>query len=95
MFSTGYAADAEWNETKWDNERFNELLLQARPELDQTRRAEMYGEMQKIVKEQGGALIPAFGQYVSAMSESVQMPEEVSEMWDLDSQRFIERWWMS
>jgi len=29
------------------------------------------------------------------MSESVQMPEEVSEMWDLDSQRFIERWWMS
>lgn len=95
MFSTAYAAGADWNETNWDHERFNELLVQARPELDQDRRAEIYGEMQKIVKEEGGALIPAFGQYVSAMSTAVQMPEAVSEMWDLDSQRFIERWWMA
>jgi peptide/nickel transport system substrate-binding protein len=29
------------------------------------------------------------------MNQNVQMPEEVSEMWDLDSQRFVERWWMS
>ncbi|WP_299822635.1 ABC transporter substrate-binding protein [uncultured Jannaschia sp.] len=95
MFSTGYAAGAEWNETKWDHERFNELLVLARPELDEARRSEIYGEMQKIVKEQGGALIPAFGQYVSAMNQNVEMPENVSEMWDLDSQRFVERWWMS
>lgn len=94
MFTTAYAAGADWNETKWDNARFNELLVAARPELDEGRRAEMYGEMQSLVKTDGGALIPAFGQYVSAMSTSVQVPEAVSEMWDLDSQRFIERWWM-
>ncbi len=95
MFSTGYAAGADWNDTNWDNARFNELLASTRAELDQDRRAEMYGEMQKLVKEDGGALIPAFGQYVSAMSTSVAMPEEISEMWDLDSQRFVERWWFS
>ncbi len=95
MFSAAYAEGADWNETNWHNERFNDLLLQARAELDQPRRAEMYGEMQKIVKEDGGALIPAFGQYVSAMSTSIAMPEHISEMWDLDSQRFIERWWMA
>lgn len=93
MFSAAYAEGADWNETKWHNERFNELLKQARPELDDERRAEMYGEMQKIVKEDGGALIPAFGQYVSVLSTGVKMLEQVSQMWDLDSQRFIERWW--
>ncbi|MFW2586922.1 ABC transporter substrate-binding protein [Sagittula sp. SSi028] len=95
MFSAGYAAGADWNDTKWDNARFNELLLTARSELDQELRAEMYGEMQQICATDGGALIPAFGQYVSAMSTKVQMPEEISEMWDLDSVRFIERWWMA
>ncbi|MHA7875847.1 ABC transporter substrate-binding protein [Roseivivax sp.] len=95
MFSAGYAADADWNATKWQNERFNELLVGARAELDQDRRAEMYGEMQKLCQTDGGALIPAFGQYVSAMNKRVAMPEKVSEMWDLDSQRFIERWWFA
>lgn len=95
MFSAGYAAGADWNDTHWANERFNELLVAARAELDQTRRAEMYGEMQMLCQTDGGALIPAFGQYVSAMNTRVQMPEKVSEMWDLDSLRFIERWWFA
>jgi len=38
MFSAGYAAGADWNDTHWANERFNELLVAARAELDQTRR---------------------------------------------------------
>lgn len=95
MFSAGYAAGAAWNATNWNNDRFNELLVSARAELDQGRRAEMYGEMQMLCQTDGGALIPAFGQYVSAMNERVQMPEKVSEMWDLDSLRFVERWWLA
>jgi peptide/nickel transport system substrate-binding protein len=51
--------------------------------------------MQQLCQTDGGALIPAFGQYVSAMSTKVQTPERISEMWDLDSIRFIERWWMA
>ncbi|UXX81501.1 ABC transporter substrate-binding protein [Roseovarius pelagicus] len=93
MFTAAYAEGADWNETKWKNERFNVLLLQARPELNHERRAEMYGEMQKIVKEDGGALIPAFGNAVWAMSKNIAMPEQLSEMWGFDSWRFIERWW--
>jgi peptide/nickel transport system substrate-binding protein len=39
MFATAYAEGVPWNETYWSNERFNELLLQARSELDQDLRS--------------------------------------------------------
>ena len=42
MFTTAYAADAAWNDTFWKNDRFNELLIKARSETDQKKRAEMY-----------------------------------------------------
>jgi peptide/nickel transport system substrate-binding protein len=42
MFSQGYAKGARWNDTHWDNERFNKLLIEARAELDQAKRRAMY-----------------------------------------------------
>lgn len=94
MFSAGYSKDAEWNDTKWNDERFNKLLLEARAEVDQSRRAEMYSEMQRLCRDDGGALIPMFGQYVFAMKDTVQHGQ-LSEMWNMDSLHFIERWWMA
>jgi peptide/nickel transport system substrate-binding protein len=95
MFSSAYTPGADWNESHFDNPRFNELLAKARSELDQARRAEMYGEMQAIVSDEGSTIIPAFGQYVSAMNKRVQIPDGVTQMWNLDGQRFIERWWVA
>lgn len=95
MFSSAYTPGADWNESHFDNARFNELLIKARSELDQARRAEMYGEMQAIVSDEGSTIIPAFGQYVSAMNKRVQIPDGVTQMWNLDGQRFIERWWVA
>ncbi len=37
MFSQVYAAGAEWNDTHWNNARFNELLVAARAELDEAK----------------------------------------------------------
>lgn len=45
MYTLAYKDDAAWNESHWQNPRFNELLLQAKAELDDARRAEMYQEM--------------------------------------------------
>lgn len=94
MFTAGYSKDAEWNDTKWQNERFNTLLLEARAEIDQNKRAEMYSEMQRLCRDDGGALIPMFGQYVFALRDQIQHGE-LSEQWNLDSLRFVERWWMA
>ena len=41
MFTLAYKDDAAWNESRWQNPRFNEILLQAKSELDDTKRAEM------------------------------------------------------
>ena len=53
MFATAYAEGVPWNESYWSNERFNELLVAARSELDEDIRREMYFEMQDIRRQPG------------------------------------------
>ena len=95
IFSQIYSAGADWNETKWDNTRFNELLVQARGELDTTKRREMYVEMQKLVNEDGGALIPMYMAYTHAVSKKISTPEKWASNWELDGHKNGERWWMA
>ena len=47
MFSTAYKTGVSWNDSFWSNARFDELLLQARAELDESKRRAMYYEMQQ------------------------------------------------
>ncbi len=95
MFSTAYAADAAWNDTFWKNERFNELLIQARAELDQDLRRDMYAEMQTIVRDDGGALIWSFANNIMGLSERLQHDEAVAGNYPMDGWRASERWWFS
>ena len=95
MFSTAYAAGVAWNDTFWDNERFNQLLNEARSELDETKRAEMYREMQLLVRDDGGVVIPMFASYVMGLSDAIGHPEQVGANWTLDGFRAVERWWFA
>jgi peptide/nickel transport system substrate-binding protein len=95
MFTTAYASGAPWNDTFWENDRFNELLLQARSELDEAKRASMYHEMQAIVSNDGGVVIPMFASYVMAHSDAIAHSDEVGANWTLDGFRAIERWWFA
>ncbi|MFZ4833869.1 ABC transporter substrate-binding protein [Rouxiella sp. Mn2063] len=71
MFSTAYQSTAKWNDTHWKDEKFDALLLQARSLLDDGKRAEIYGELQSIVRDNGGAMIPLFGDYLDAANKKV------------------------
>ncbi len=93
MFSMAYEAGADWNDTYWENERFNKLLVEARAELDRDKRQEMYVEMQSLVRDDGGTVVPMFANYVFAVSDKVQHPASMAGNWDLDGERFMERWW--
>jgi len=93
MFSMAYAKGVPWNDTHWDNARFNELLVVARSELDEAKRREMYGEMQRICRDDGGAVIPMFANYVMAMNNKVKH-DTLGANWSLDGFRCIERWWL-
>jgi peptide/nickel transport system substrate-binding protein len=92
MFSTAYAEGADWNDSFWSHERFNKLLLQARSELDEAKRREMYVEMQLIVRDEGGVLVPMFNNYVFATSSKIGHGK-MGANWGLDGNRGMERWW--
>jgi peptide/nickel transport system substrate-binding protein len=92
MFTTAYASDAAWNETFWKHPRFNELLVKARAEPDDTKRQEMYAEMQQIVHDDGGAINFAFNNYVSAHAKSIAHGP-LAANWDHDGMKIAQRWW--
>ena len=92
MFTTAYAADANWNETYWKNERFNKLLIEARAELDEKKRAQMYFEMQQIARDEGATVVPFFSNIVVVASNKIGY-ENFGAGLDLDDARGPERWW--
>lgn len=94
MFSLVYARGAEWNESHWDNEEFNRLLIQARGELDEDRRAQMYHRMQALVSEDGGTIIPIFVNYIDVITDKIGHGEIASNRF-LDGWKAVERWWLA
>ncbi len=95
MLNLAYSAAAletGWNETFYNNPRLNSLLDDARSESDEDKRRAMYGEVQRIIHSDGGAVIPAFANFVDAVSDKVGYGDLASD-WDLDGARCSERWW--
>jgi peptide/nickel transport system substrate-binding protein len=66
MMTIAYKSDAPWNESRWQSERFDALLRMARAEIDPAKRYEMNCEMQRLVSEGAGTLIPTHIAYVDA-----------------------------
>ena len=95
IFSQIYAADASWNDTYWKHDRFNELLIQGRAELDTGKRREIYVEMQRIIHEKGGVCLPLFQSDVMAYNDKLAVPDVVGNNWELDGGKNAERWWFS
>lgn len=71
MYSTAYLSTADWNDTRFFDERFDRLLLEARGELDQTRRTEIYSEMGMIVRNEGGLICPMFNDFIDAYNDQI------------------------
>ena len=94
MFSTAYAAGAPWNDTHWENKRFNELLVAARAELDEKKRRAMYVEMQRIVRDEGGVVVPMFAMDLAAATDKIRHGK-LGVNWELDGFRCAERWWFA
>ncbi|MDI6025211.1 ABC transporter substrate-binding protein [Corticibacterium sp. UT-5YL-CI-8] len=94
-FTVGYAKDAPWNETHWQNPKFNELLVAARTELDEERRRGMYWEMQELCNRDGGAIVLNFQNWISVRTNKVAHDAAVSAQWPLDGYKAFERWWFA
>ena len=95
MFSTAYETGVPWNDTFWDNARFQELLLSARAELDSDKRRAQYYEMQMLMSTEGGTVIPMYANYVDAHSSKLTNSGTIGNVFQMDSSRLMERWWFA
>jgi len=66
LFTLFFKSDSVWNESAWKNDSFDKLLIEARGETDDAKRKAMYGEMQKLVSDQGGIGLPLFSSFYDA-----------------------------
>ena len=95
MFTLAYKKGAAWNESHWENERFNELLTQAKGQLNDELRGEMYREMCQLARDDGGTIIPLFRNYVYARNKKIAHADSVASSWENDGGRACHRWWMA
>ncbi len=71
MYSTAYLSTAEWNDTRFKNQEFDDLLAKARGELDPAKRKELYGKIARILQEEGGVVVPMFNEFIDAHAEAI------------------------
>jgi peptide/nickel transport system substrate-binding protein len=94
MFTVVYAKGAAWNETKWDNPKFNELLVTARSETDEKKRASLYAEMQQLCHDDCGQIVIVFNNYVEAASKKLAH-NDIAANWEVDGLKIAKRWWFA
>jgi len=92
MFSVAYAKGAPWNDTHWSNDKFNKLLKEARAELDESKRRQLYANMQEICRNDSGTVVPMFNQIVEAHSAKLAHGP-ISAHMEMDGHKNVERWW--
>ncbi|WP_330647184.1 MULTISPECIES: ABC transporter substrate-binding protein [Thioclava] len=71
LFSLLYASDAPWNESHYKSEKFDKMMLEARGSLDEEKRTSIYWEMQEMVANEAGTIIPAYISNVDGLSDKV------------------------
>ncbi|SLN42231.1 hypothetical protein ROA7450_02052 [Roseovarius albus] len=56
--------------------------------MSEAKRRQMYWEMQDIVANQGGVIVPMFANWVFGHSDKIAVPDQMASNWDLDGERW-------
>ncbi len=94
MMSLVYKSDAPWNETFWKRPAFDKLLIEARKTVDFGQRKQLFGEMQKMIHEDGGVIIPSFDKFLDARSARIN-GVGTHPMGPMAAYRFSEKAWLA
>ncbi|AZQ67927.1 ABC transporter substrate-binding protein [Silicimonas algicola] len=99
MYSSAYVADTEWNDTAWKGteaaDKFNDLVVSARSETDDAKRKDQYWEAQRLLQDDGGAIVAMWANYIAAHGNGVAHDEAVGANWVNDGLKVAERWWFA
>ena len=71
MFSTAYLSTADWNDTRFNNPQFDQMLIAARAELDEGKRKQIYADMGMVLRDEGGLICPMFNDFIDAQTDRV------------------------
>jgi peptide/nickel transport system substrate-binding protein len=93
MLSMLLQSGAPWNETGWKNETFDKLLAASRIERDEAKRKQLYHEMQLLIVNEGGELIPFFRDSVCALSNKLRGYVPIPGNGILSGNRYAEKAW--
>jgi len=66
-----FGPGAAWNDTFWNNERMGELLALSLAETDPAKRHTLFCEMQTLIHEGSGMVIPAFSNINDGIADNV------------------------
>jgi len=72
IMAVAYTSDAAWNESHWKNPAFDQLLLDARKELDPATRKQMYCDLQMMMATEGSTITPVFINWTDGLGNRVQ-----------------------
>jgi peptide/nickel transport system substrate-binding protein len=94
ILTTVFYGPSASNEAFWTNEKFDQLLIDARAELDHAKRMQLYGELQQIASDDGGIIIPVFSTDLDAHSKRV-MGFTSDKYFNMGGARRAERVWFA
>lgn len=85
------ASNAPWNEARWKNAKVDQLIVAGRSELNETRRKQIYHDLQVLYANESSTVIPLYIDAISASGSKlkgyVDVPGEVAT-------RMAERIWL-
>ncbi len=93
MLASAYYSGANWNETHWKSDTFDKLLDAAKAEVDEAKRKSLIWDMQAMLSDQGGALIPVFSDWLDAHRTHVKGHTPHTQF-DLANGRLCEKVWL-
>jgi peptide/nickel transport system substrate-binding protein len=93
-FTQEFGSGSDWNDSNWRIPEFDALLAEARIELDDEKRKEIYGKCQEMIAEDGGMICFAITDYLDGYSPKVQGVHPHAR-YDLDDQRIAEKAWFA
>lgn len=93
-FTTCYGGKSDFNDSDYRSQKFDKLLSEARVELDQAKRKEIYDECQRMVAEEAGHVVFAISDFLDGYSDKVKGVKTHSRF-DLDDCRVAEKAWFA
>jgi len=72
LFTAAFYSTSAWNESAFKNPTADKLIDAARIEPDIAKRKEMYGQLQKIIQDEGGYIISYFNPVLYAQRKGIE-----------------------